>query len=141
MTANTKWFGLGLKTALDRALALGTPKIMFASATYVPDQDTNDFINDVSPYEVTGTGVVAGGLVLSGVVTAYDGSTNTANIDATDVSGISVVCCYGVLYVDTGNPSTSPVLTYTDLSEGAGTNVTVTGLTLSASGICAITGA
>ena len=69
------------------------------------------------------------------------GGSNVVALDAADISGISVSCCYAVVYVDTGTPSTSPVLTITDLSEGTATNVTVTGITWATDGIAAITAA
>lgn len=141
MTANTKVYGLSQKVMLDRLLALGTPKVMLINQSYVPNQDTDQYVNAVSANQASGTGYVAGGLTLNNVVTAYTAATNVANLDADDISGISVSCVWAVVYVDTGNPATSPVLSYTDLSEGAGTNVTVTGITWSTSGIVGITAA
>lgn len=139
MAAPTLWYLNGLKKALDSMLALGTPKVMLLSQAYVLDQDNHDFINDVSTNQAAGTGYTAGGLTLAGVATAVDGATNTTKLDANDITGISVSCCYAVVYVDTGTPSTSPILTITDLSNGAATDLTVTGITWNASGIAAIT--
>lgn len=141
MTAPTQWYLNGLKKALDSVLALGTPKAMFVTAAYVLDQDTHDFINDVSANEATGTGVAAGGVALSSVTTAVDGASNTVTLDAADVGGISVTCCYVVVYVDTGTPATSPVLSITDLSEGTAVDSVWTGVTWGASGITGIAAA
>lgn len=141
MPAPTIWYVNGLKSLLDAGLALGTPKVMFLVDDYVLDQDAHDFINDVSTHEAAGAGYTAGGLTLTGVTTAVDGPTNESSLDFDDITGISVDCCYAVVFVDTGNPATSPVLTITDLSEGAAVDLTVTGLTLDASGIAAITAA
>lgn len=141
MTAPTLWYCNGLKKALDSVLALGTPKVMFVSSAYVLDQDAHDYINDVSANEVTGTGVSAGGVTLTSATTTVTGTTNTVTLDAADVTGISVSACYAVEYVDTGTPSTSPLLSITDVSEGSGVNVTVTGIAWGASGINFITAA
>lgn len=141
MTAPTLWYCNGLKKGLDLTLALGTAKVMFVSAAYVLDQDNHDYINDVSANEVTGTGVSAGGVTLTSPTTTVTGATNTVTLSGGSITGISVSACYAVVYVSTGTSSTSPVLTITDLSEGTGVNVTVTGITWSASGINFITAA
>lgn len=109
MTAPTLWYVNGLKKMLDSALALGTPKIMFVSSSYVLDQDNHDYINDVNTNEVTGTGVVAGGVTLPTVTTVTDAATNKVNLKHGVISGISVSACYGVIYVSTGTAATSPV--------------------------------
>lgn len=141
MAAPTLWYVNGLKKALDATLALGTPKLMFLHDTYVLDQDTHDFINDVSANEATGTGVAAGGYTLVTPTTTVDGASNTVKLDAVDVTGISLSACYGVVYVSTGTPSTSPVLCIVDFSEGGAADVTITGVTWNALGIAALTAA
>lgn len=141
MTAPVIWYVNGLKALLDAGLALGTPKVMLLSATYVPDQDAHAFIDDVSADEAAGTGYTAGGITLTSVTTAADGASNTASYDVADLSGISVSCCYGVFYVDTGTPATSPILNLVDFSDGAAADLTVTGAVINASGVAAITAA
>lgn len=141
MAAPTLWYLAGLEAAMDAVLATGTPKVMLLTASYTLDQDTHDRINDVSAAQAAGTGYTAGGITLTGVTTTVTGGSNVVALDAADISGISVSCCYAVVYVDTGTPSTSPVLTITDLSEGTATNVTVTGITWATDGIAAITAA
>lgn len=141
MAAPTLWYCNGLKKAIDRALALGTPKAMFLTAAYVMDQDAHDYIDDVSANQATGTGVAAGGVALTSVTTTVDGASNTVTLDAADITGISVTCCYVVIYVDTGTPSTSPVLTITDLSAGDAVDSVWTGVVWGASGIAGISAA
>lgn len=141
MTAPTLWYCPSLKKMIDVTLALGTAKVMFLSDAYVLDQDAHDYVNDVSANEVTGTGVSAGGVALSSPTTAIDAATNTVSLSGGNISGINVSACYAVLYVSTGTPSTSPLMTITDLSEGNGANVTVTGVTWNASGISFLTAA
>lgn len=141
MTAPTLWYLNGLKKALDLALAVGTPKVMFLSSAYVLDQDAHDFVNDVSASEVTGTGVSAGGVTLGSPTNTVDGATNTVKFTGSNITGINVSACYAVVYVSTGTPSTSPVLLIVDVSEGTATNVTVTGITWNAGGIAFLTAA
>lgn len=116
------------KLAWEALLDLGTPKFMLADAAYTPDQDAHDYANDVTN-EAAGTGYTAGGITLTGVAVTLDTATNTILIVADNLTGISVPCRWGVLVVDTGVASTSPVLGYTDFSEGLGGNVTLTGTT------------
>ena len=110
----------------EALLALGTPTLMLADAAYTPNQDTLDFINDVTN-EAAGTGYSAGGVPLTGVTVTLDTATNTITITCDEVTGISVSCRWGIFYVDTGAASTSPVMAYTDFSQGVGGNVTLTG--------------
>lgn len=145
MTAPTLWYVNGLKSMATAGLGIssvtGTIKMMFLSSAYVLDQDNHDFLNDVNANEVTGTGVSAGGVTLASVTVTVDGATNTVTIDAADVTGINVSACYGVIHVSTGTASTSPLYLIVDFSEGTATNVTITGVTWSASGIAALTAA
>lgn len=127
------------KRAMTALLALGTTKMMFVTATHTPDQDAYDFINDVSANEAAGTSYSAGGITLTSVVVNLDTATNTVSVDADDITtaGLSVSARWGYVYVDTGTPSTSPILAYTDFSQGVGGNVTVTGYQFDSAGILA----
>jgi hypothetical protein len=145
MTAPTLWYVNGLRTMARAGLGIapvtGTLKAMFVKAAYVPDQDNHDFIDDVNANEATGTGVAAGGVTLASVTVTATGATNTVSIDAADITGISVTCCYVVLYVSTGTAGTSPVISITDLSEGTATDAVWTGVTWGALGIVGLTAA
>lgn len=136
MTAPTLVYLTAPKKAVEALLALGAATVMLATDSYVPDQDAHDFVNDVTN-EAAGTGYSAGGIVLTGVTVTLDTATNTLALDADDVTpaGLSVVCRWAVIYVDTGTPATSPTIAFVDLSEGLGGNVTVTGILWDADGI------
>lgn len=114
--------------AWEALLALGTPKFMLATDTYVPSQSGHDFANDVTN-EAAGSGYPAGGYVLIGVTVNLDTSTGTITITCDEITGISVSCRWGLFIVDTGTAATSPVLSCTDFTAGVGGNVTVTGTT------------
>lgn len=141
MSGPTLWYCNGLKKMITTTLALGTPKAMMVKAAYALDQDAHDFINDVSANEATGTGVSAGGVTLSSVTTTIDSATNTVKLDAADITGINATFCYVVVYVDTGTPSTSPVLSITDLSEGTATDSVWTGVVWGSDGIVGVSAA
>lgn len=127
------------KRALSALLALGTPKMMFVTATHTPDQDAYDYINDVNANEAAGTSYSAGGITLTSVVVNLDTATNTVSLDADDITtaGLSVSARWGYIYVDTGTAATSPIVAYTDFSQGVGGNVTVTGYQFDSAGILA----
>lgn len=145
MAAPTIWYCNGLRACIRAGMGIaavsGTPKVMFLTSSYVLDQDAHDFVDDVSTYEATGTGVSAGGVTLSSPTVTVDGASNTVTLDAADISSISVTACYAVVYVDTGTPSTSPLLTLTDLSDGDAVDAIWTGITWGALGIAGITAA
>lgn len=143
--APTIWYVNGIRTCIRAGMGIapvtGTPKLMFLNATYVLDQDAHDFVNDVSAAQVTGTGVAAGGVAIGGVTVTADAPTNAAIIDFNDLTGISVTACYAVLYIDTGTPSTSPLLCITDFSAGDATDQVITSAVLAANGYAALTAA
>jgi hypothetical protein len=126
VTAPTLVVSNAPKKAWEALLALGTPKLKLATDTHVPDQDANDFSNDITN-EAAGTGYTAGGYTLTTVTVTLDTATNTITITCDDVTGISVSCRWGYFIVDTGTAATSPIIAYTDFSEGLGGNVTLTG--------------
>lgn len=118
------------------ALALGTAKFMVATDTFVPDQDTLVFVDDITD-EGAGTGYPAGGITMTGVTADIDTATNTVTLVGDDVApaGLSVSCRWGFIIIDTGTDATSPVLALVDLSEGLGGNITFTGIEWDAAGI------
>lgn len=139
MTAPGLWYGLAHKAAYDALLALGTPKMMLLADTYAPAQDTDQYVDDLSADEIAaGSGYTSGGNTLTSVTTALDTGTNTVNIDADDITGLSVSACYAALVVDTGTDATSPVVGYWDLSDGGGSDVSVTGLAFDTGGLLAV---
>lgn len=124
--------------AMNALLALGTPKMMFVDVAHTPNQDTEDYINDVNSNEAAGTSYSAGGPTLTPTVT-LDTATNTITLDFGDivVAGLSVPARWGYAYVDTGTAATSPILGYTDFSNGVSANTTVTGYVFDATGFLA----
>jgi hypothetical protein len=93
-----------------------TIKVMLVTSSYTPNQDTDDFINDASANEVSGTGYTAGGQALANKAVTADNTDNEGVFDADDASWTSstITARGAVLYKDTGTPSTSPVICYID---------------------------
>jgi hypothetical protein len=117
-----KAYGLVQKSAFNGEIDYdsGTIKCMLCTVSYVPNQDTHQYKDDVTN-EVSGTGYTAGGVTLTSKTVNYNTSTNALVLDAADptwasltVSGIRIA----VFYLDTGTPSTSPLLSYMDFEAG-----------------------
>lgn len=102
--------------ALD--LSSDTLKIALMAPTYTPDIDTDVFWVDISANEESGAGYTAGGATLASKAVAQDNSNDRASFDAANVTwpGLDVgTPGWVVLYKDTGNPATSPLVAYWQL--------------------------
>lgn len=122
MATTAKWFlqallGQFSGTAARRVdWANDTIKVALVKAAYTPDQDAHDFWNDVSANEITGTGYTAGGKELNEKSVEADAASNTVRLKAKTVEWKEVTAKYryAVIYKDTGEAGTSPVLQYLD---------------------------
>lgn len=116
--ATTKTYGSLIAKAFNKEVDFDsdTIKVALLSSSYTPNQDTDDYWNDVSAYEVTGTGYTAGGATLANKSVAYTSGTNTTKFDADDVSWTSstITARYAVIYDSTGTASTSALIGYVD---------------------------
>ena len=115
-----------------------TIKVALATSSYTPDQDNDQTWSQVSTYEATGTGYVAGGATLSGKTITYDGTNNVTVLDADDVTwaNSTITARYAVIYDDKGASDTEKVLLgYVDFGvDQASTNGNFT-ITWDAAGI------
>jgi hypothetical protein len=118
--ANFIWYGEALEGLLKGSIDFDTDtfKLALLDADYVFNQDTHDFFDDVSAEQITGTGYTAGGVTLSGVTVAFDGTSNEARVLWDDASWATATfaCRYGVIYKETaGAASTDPLVACADL--------------------------
>jgi len=139
----SKLYGNFLLKALNKEVDFDsdTIKVALLSSSYTPDQDAHDYFNDVSTYEVTGTGYTAGGATLASKTATYDSSTNVIVLDAADVtwSSSTITARYAVVYDSTGTASTSALIGYVDFgSDQSSTNGNFT-ITWDSTGIVRIT--
>jgi hypothetical protein len=116
-----------------------TIKVALLSSSYPAGEtqrDTHDFFNDVSAFEVSGTGYTAGGKTLTSVVVSVDPTNNRASVDADDVTWTTSTMTfrYAVIYKSTGTPSTSPLVKMIDLGAEQNTSGTDYTITWSAAG-------
>jgi hypothetical protein len=116
--ATTKTYGSVIAKAFNKEIDFDsdTIKVALLSSSYTPNQDTHDYFNDVSSFEVSGTGYTAGGATLANKSVTYTGATNVTKFDADDVSWTSstITARYAVVYDSTGTASTSALIGYVD---------------------------
>lgn len=140
----SKAYGQFLAKALNKEIDWDTDDIRVSlhTATYVPNQDTHDYFDDVAATEVTGTGYTAGGVALATKTLTYDAATNVIVLDAADVSWASstITARYAVIYDNSGaTAATKPLLGYVDFgADQSSTNGTFA-VTWDATGIFRIT--
>src|SRR5688572_16042188 len=97
----------------DVDLLVDTIKVALVTASYTPTAG-HDFFNDITN-EVVGAGYTAGGATL-GTKTTTAGT--TAVFDAADTSWAAATITaarYAIVYKDTGNAATSPLIAAIDL--------------------------
>lgn len=93
-----------------------TIKVALLTNGYTPSAGTDVSFDDVSTYEVAGTGYTAGGEELVDKVWSYDSGITAAKLVASPVSWaeLSTTTRYAVIYKDTGVSTTSRLIAYLD---------------------------
>jgi hypothetical protein len=102
-----------------------TVKVALLSSGYTPDQNAHDYFNDVSAYEVTGTGYTAGGQALAGKTVTKDTANKVVVFDANDVTwaNSTITARYAVVYDDSGaTTATKALIGYIDLVSDQASN-------------------
>ena len=117
----SKLYGNFLAKALNKEVDWDsdTIKVALLSSSYTPDQDTHTYFNNVSSYEVTGTGYSSGGATLASKTVSYDSANNVIILDAADTtwSSSTITARYAVIYDDSGATAASKALIgYVDFS-------------------------
>ncbi len=117
-------------------LATDTIKLMLLTSSHTPNIDTEVFIDDVSASEVGDSGSYSAGGVTLTVTGSTDDTNDWGKWDATDVQITTFTGSfrYGVIYKDTGTPSSSPIICVQDYGATSATNGTVD-ITFHANGI------
>lgn len=112
-------------------IALGNLKVMLLTSAHVINEATQQYASHVSANQITDSGgvYVAGGVDLGSLAQSWDPLDNThAFLDAGDVTigpGATITYRYGIIYRNTGNPATSPILAHVDfLADQSVTNGT-----------------
>lgn len=140
----SKLYGNFLAKALNKEVDWDsdTIKVALLTSSYTPNQDTHDYFDDVSSYEITGTGYTTGGQALASKTVTYDSANNVVILDAADTtwSSSTVTARYAVIYDDSGSTAGSKALIgYVDFSsDQSSTNGNFT-ITWDSTGIVRIT--
>lgn len=104
-------------------------KVMLLSDSHTQDPDTQEFIDDVSTNEISGSGYSAGGATVSSPVSQVDHSNDIGKLDANDVtwSGLTADFRYAAVYIDSGDDTTSRIIAIYDLGAQSvsGANYTI----------------
>lgn len=125
MAVEGKFYSQYYMKALNKEIGWLTDNIrcMFCTSVYVPDKDAHAYKGDVVG-EVAGfVGYTIGGVVLNNRTMSYNPGTNSTIIDADDIelydvtlNGVRTL----VIYADTGDPATSPLIGFIDLGVDRG---------------------
>ena len=109
--------GLSAVTGVGAA-PTGTLKMAFMSTGYVQNKETHQFWSDVSASIASGTTVQA----VSGNTVTVDTVNNRVEIHTDDTTETPVTALTDkvVLFMDTGTPSTSPLIVCANLASTAG---------------------
>lgn len=95
-----------------------TIKVSLHTSSYTPDIDNDNFFDDLSNELSASGGYTAGGESLAAKIVTADDSNDRAVWDADDLTWSaltpSAAFRYGVIYQDTGAPSTSALIAYLD---------------------------
>lgn len=96
-----------------------TIKVMLLTNSHTDNPDTQEYIDDVSANEVSGTGYTAGGATLANKTVTQDNTDDEGVFDADDVvwSSSTITARYAAVYKDTGTPATSPIIAIIDFGE------------------------
>jgi len=115
------WYGLFINRQFGSTTTNwtgGTQQCSLHTATYTPNQDTDDFWNDATN-EVSGTGYTTKGVTLGSKTNTYDTATDENRLDAADAAWTTATISsirYAVVWEDTAGASTTdPVMSYYDL--------------------------
>lgn len=102
---------------MDGSIDLDTDtiKVALVTASYSPSQDDHEFFDDITN-EVTSSNYAAGGSALANKAVTKDNTNNRGVFDADDLSWSSVTFSprAAIIYKDTGNAATSPLIAYID---------------------------
>ena len=140
----SKLYGQFLQQALNKEIDWDTDtiKVALLSNSYTPDQDAHNYFDDVSTYEVTGTGYTQGGNTLANKTNTYNSATNVIVLDADDTtwSSSTITARYAVVYdASPATNATKPLIGYVDFgSDQSSSNGNFT-ITWDATGIVRIT--
>ena len=101
-------------------------KVAWVTAAYTPNQNADEFWSTPQASEVSGTNYTAGGNTVSNVTVSAPDAAGVVTVDGNDpatwlqsATGFNNARI-AILYQDTGNPATSPLIAYADFGADQG---------------------
>lgn len=118
----------GARKIEEGTIRVGTDtiKAMLLTGSYTPNTDTHEFVSDVSSYEVSDSSYSR--QTVTGISFVEDTAGDQVKVTANNLSFTfsgSVTFRYLVLFKDTGNNSTSPLIAVYDLGTQTVSGATV----------------
>lgn len=136
-TLYLKGIEVAWKAAMNVSAApTGTPKLEYMATSYTPNISTHQYWSDISASKAANAPTET----LSNVVVTIDGANSRVEVDADNVTENSITTSTNkfVIYIDTGNAATSPLIYCGDIAEGTLSPVSGTlSITFNAEGIFA----
>lgn len=103
----------------DGSIDWDTHTIKCALINGTPNIDTHDFWNDLSASEVSLTNYTAGGATMTCSAPTIDTTNDWAEYDANDVTWTALgsgTVSHAIIYRDTGDGATSPLIAHVELT-------------------------
>jgi hypothetical protein len=113
-----------------------TIRVALVTNAYTPDIDAHEFFDDLTN-EVVGAGYVADGEEITTKTVTQDDANDQGVFDGDDVAwaASTITARAGVIYKDTGNPATAPLIRYVDFGGDKTTTGTTFTITWNVTGI------
>lgn len=110
--------------------------VALVTDSYTPDIDAHEFFDDITD-EVVGTGYTADGAEITTKVVSQDNANDLGKFDGDDVewTTATITARAAIIWKDTGNDATSPLIRYHDFGEDKSTVGTTFKITWGATGI------
>ena len=143
-TGTFVFFGKHLLSVYNKEIDFNSDviKVMHCSSSFTPDQDANDYKDDITN-EVTGTNVVAGGFTADNCVMTYTGGTNVFKLDHDDES-IATATATGIahsVWYDSSpaTDATRPLIGYVTWSASLSPSAGTLAINLDSAGLATVT--
>lgn len=111
-------------------------KVALLSSAYTPNQTAHDYFDDVSAYEVSGTGYTAGGQALTSVALTTTGTTTTLTCANPAWANSTITAAFAVFYdASGGTDATNLPVVFWDLGGSQSSSAGTFTLTINGSGL------
>jgi hypothetical protein len=114
------WYGLPIQYSFDGTDSVdwdtNTIKVSLHTSSYTPNEDTHDYVADLSAEVANGNGYTTGGVTLGSKTVTLDTTNNRLELSAANAqwTSASFTARYAVVYKSTGNSATALLLGYVD---------------------------